>query len=325
MSSARPCVLFVDDEIRIVSLLSIAFRCDYAVLAASSAEEALQLCAAHTVHVIVSDQRMPGMTGVELLSQVRRRYPATMRLLLTGYSDLEAIVGSINEAEVHGFIQKPWKSFGELRVKIADAVATSLHVLANPAPLDAASDAPESAGVAGEQLVPASAAAQPKVGAEILVLLDSEQANRDVKAVPDGLFEVHVAATWADGIGLILSRSIGVVIASTCIDGNDGADYLALLKAKRPEILSIVVDASGDSDIMTRYINYARICRYVSIPVGRAALLQAVAATEQQHRQFLLQPSTLAQQRAFSPLAAFTDKAKHFLARAFARLGVSSS
>src|SRR6218665_3121556 len=101
-------LLFVDDEERIVNLLRMMFRADYEVHTATSGAAALEIIAAHPIDVIVSDQRMPGMLGIELLNEVRLRSPATMRILLTGYSDLSAIVGSVNDGEVFRFINKPW-------------------------------------------------------------------------------------------------------------------------------------------------------------------------------------------------------------------------
>ena len=106
-ANEKPTVLFVDDEAQIVNLLKIMFRADYEVYSATSGAAALDIIQSRKVDVIVSDQRMPGMTGTELLSKVRRLSPGTMRILLTGYSDLAAMVGSINEGEIFRFISKP--------------------------------------------------------------------------------------------------------------------------------------------------------------------------------------------------------------------------
>ncbi|HKJ73854.1 MAG TPA: response regulator, partial [Alphaproteobacteria bacterium] len=91
-SGAKATVLFVDDEERILRSLKMLFRGRYDVLTASSGEEALALVRTRHVHVIVSDQRMPGMLGAALLAQVKVASPTTMRLLLTGYSDLTATI-----------------------------------------------------------------------------------------------------------------------------------------------------------------------------------------------------------------------------------------
>src|SRR5690349_6712059 len=93
-------VLFVDDEPRVLSTMRMLFRNHYEMFFAESGQAALDLLAKQTVDVIVSDQRMPGMTGIEMLRSARERNPHAMRILLTGYSDLNAIIGSINEGEI---------------------------------------------------------------------------------------------------------------------------------------------------------------------------------------------------------------------------------
>ncbi|TLY50310.1 MAG: response regulator [Gammaproteobacteria bacterium] len=110
MSSERATVLFVDDEERILRSLRMLFRGRYEVLTTTSGHEALKMLRERRVHVVVSDQRMPLMLGVDLLRQVREISPVTMRLLLTGYSDLSAIVASVNESEIFRFIEKPWQA-----------------------------------------------------------------------------------------------------------------------------------------------------------------------------------------------------------------------
>ena len=114
-------ILFVDDEERILTALRIRYSAmRYHVFTATDGTEALEFVKKFQPHVFVSDQRMPGMTGVELLRQVKEIAPSTVRLLLTGYSDLAAIVGSINEGEVFRFISKPWDN-QELQNTVAEA------------------------------------------------------------------------------------------------------------------------------------------------------------------------------------------------------------
>lgn len=109
-TAARPALLFVDDERRVLTSMRALFRREFDVLLANSGQEALQILTEREVHVVVSDQRMPGMTGVQLLAQVREEYPDSMRILLTGYADLEAVEASINESEVFRYLMKPCPS-----------------------------------------------------------------------------------------------------------------------------------------------------------------------------------------------------------------------
>src|SRR6266404_1012625 len=108
--SKRHSILVVDDAPDVVDSVQDLLRLDYRVLGTTRANEALQLMKQHEVHIIMTDQRMPGMTGVELLHEVRGQYPEAIRLLITGYADIKAVVGSINQGNVYRYISKPWNS-----------------------------------------------------------------------------------------------------------------------------------------------------------------------------------------------------------------------
>ena len=124
-------LLFVDDEPRITSAMKAIFRRDYDVLTANSGDEALEILAENDVNVIVSDQRMPKMLGNELLAKVSANYPRTMRILLTGFMDKQAIVNSINDGQIYRFINKPWNN-DEVRSIVADAAIASAVGRASP-------------------------------------------------------------------------------------------------------------------------------------------------------------------------------------------------
>lgn len=98
MMSARPRLLVVDDEEAILETMTFTFEDDYEVLTASSAVKALDLLESEgPVAIVLSDQRMPEMTGVEFLSEVFRRHPDTVRIILTGFADMDAIIHAIND------------------------------------------------------------------------------------------------------------------------------------------------------------------------------------------------------------------------------------
>jgi len=102
-------ILLVDDEINIINALKRTLRPDgYTLLTANSAEEGLALLAKHEVGVIISDQRMSHMTGVEFLRKVKIMYPKTLRIVLSGYTELESVTSAINEGAIYKFLTKPW-------------------------------------------------------------------------------------------------------------------------------------------------------------------------------------------------------------------------
>jgi serine/threonine-protein kinase len=100
-------ILFVDDEQRVLNSMRIMFRRQYDLFLASHGAQALDIIKEKDIDVIVADHRMPQMTGVEVLTKVRSLSPRTVRILLTGYADLDAVEGSINDGEVFRFLTKP--------------------------------------------------------------------------------------------------------------------------------------------------------------------------------------------------------------------------
>ncbi|MEO1319623.1 MAG: response regulator [Pseudomonadota bacterium] len=127
----KPRVVFVDDEKRVLNAMRALFRRDYELYLTTSGEEAVKFCVEHDADVIVADQRMPEMEGVEVLGAVREQAPRTMRILLTGYADLDAIEGSINVGEVFRFLSKPCPP-DNLRATIDQAVQASAAPVLTP-------------------------------------------------------------------------------------------------------------------------------------------------------------------------------------------------
>jgi len=103
-------ILFVDDERHNLTAFRATFRHDYQVTTALSAEEAMELIHTDTFDLVISDQRMPKISGVELLSYVFETNPDTLRMVITGYSDLQAIIDAVNHGKIYQYISKPWKS-----------------------------------------------------------------------------------------------------------------------------------------------------------------------------------------------------------------------
>lgn len=105
----RPTLLLLDDEANVLRALTRVLRRDgYQILSTTSVREAFDLLAEHNVQVIVSDQRMPEMSGTDFLSQVKNIYPDTVRIVLSGYTDLKSVTDAINEGAIYKFLTKPW-------------------------------------------------------------------------------------------------------------------------------------------------------------------------------------------------------------------------
>lgn len=114
-------LLIVDDDIHIISALQRLLRMeDFVIVAVSTAMDGLEAMALHDVQVILCDYRMPNMTGVDFFSKAKELYPDTIRIMLSGYAELESVIDAINRGAVHRFIAKPWDG-GPLRRNILDA------------------------------------------------------------------------------------------------------------------------------------------------------------------------------------------------------------
>lgn len=270
----RPCILFVDDEERVVNQLRMIFRQDYEVHTATSGAAGLQILQSTQIDVVVSDQRMPGMTGIEFLAQVRRLQPSAMRLLLTGYSDLAAIVGSVNEGEVFRFINKPW-DHAEIQATIASAVQAGSAARVAAVPTDQA-----------VQDFMVQAAQRPQV-----LIIDDQRSDLD--AMAQLLGEDHACLTAEsvkDAIDLLSRHDVGVLVTEARVGNSDMGHFLHLLKRHYPLINTVMLTRASDADLVIRLINTSQIFRFATKPLRKSVLQLAVSAAMKEHGRFRISP-----------------------------------
>lgn len=103
-------ILLVDDEPANLRSLERLFRQDYEVFTASTGDEALELVGVHDFALLITDQRMPGMAGIDLLKKTVAIRPRMVRIILTGYTDVDALVEAINCGQVYRYVPKPWNN-----------------------------------------------------------------------------------------------------------------------------------------------------------------------------------------------------------------------
>ena len=116
-------VLFVDDEEKILRSLKRVFMDEsFDRLYANSGQQALELLARHKVHVIVTDMRMPEMSGLDLLRIVKEKYPRIVRLVLSGYTQVTTLLTAINQGKIYKYITKPWETEDELKSAVYEAI-----------------------------------------------------------------------------------------------------------------------------------------------------------------------------------------------------------
>jgi len=108
MNNEKISILYVDDEENNLISFKATFRLKYKVFTAISGADAIKILENNLIHVIITDQRMPNMTGVEFLEKVIEKYTDPIRILLTGYTDMNAVVDAINKGKIFHYLTKPW-------------------------------------------------------------------------------------------------------------------------------------------------------------------------------------------------------------------------
>ncbi|OHC27446.1 MAG: two-component system response regulator [Pseudomonadales bacterium RIFCSPLOWO2_12_59_9] len=260
--SERIRILFVDDEERILRSLALQFRREYEVLTESDPRRALERLKSETVHVLVSDQRMPGMTGAELLAAAQQIAPQTLRILLTGYSDLDAAVAALNNGGIFRYLTKPWdaqemaftlRQAGELALRQVPATAAML-----------------------ESPVPAETALK-------LLLLDDDPQTLAVVAefCVTGGHRLLRAANLTEALQFLNHESIDLLVSDLNLAGENTVPLLKTLARLHPRLLSLVVTPFQDTQALLKLINEAQIFRYLPKPIRKGLFdkgLQAAAA-----------------------------------------------
>ncbi|MBI5278004.1 MAG: response regulator [Burkholderiales bacterium] len=265
MREKKGSVLCVDDEPNILRSLHWMLHKEYDVRTAPDGATALQMLRANDFDVIVSDQRMPGMIGSDLLRQACEVAPRAMRILLTGYSDMQAILKSINEGEVFRFVNKPWSN-EELCRTVAEACEIARTQPA-PQPATAAAVPPPDAG-----------------GDSVLLLDDDLETARLVGEVLGGTPRLLHASSMAEAVAMLGSEKVGVIVAELKVARADATPLLKLLKQSHPEIVSVVLTSDTDVDSVIKLINQGQVYRFVPKPVKPVFLKILLASAMQKHR-----------------------------------------
>jgi response regulator RpfG family c-di-GMP phosphodiesterase len=108
MNNKKITIWYVDDEQNNLISFKAAFRIKYNVLTAISGEEAIKILRNNVINIIITDQRMPNMTGVQFLESILDEFPDPIRILLTGYADMNAVIDAINKGKIFHYLTKPW-------------------------------------------------------------------------------------------------------------------------------------------------------------------------------------------------------------------------
>jgi len=272
-------ILFVDDEERILRSLALQFRREYEVLTESDPRRALERLRSERVQIIVSDQRMPQMSGAELLAQARQIAPDTLRILLTGYSDLDAAVEALNSGGIFRYLTKPWDQ---------QEMAFTLR---------------QAAQIAARQLqAPKVSAAIPQAALNVL-MLDEDAPTLGVVAefCVAGGHRLLRAASLSEAVALLNSQPIDLLVSDLQVAGEDTAPLLKSLAQAHPRLLSLVVTPFCDTQALLKLINEAQIFRYLPKPIRRGLFDKGLQAAAEQAQLWHAQPAQVVTRLAQPP------------------------
>lgn len=260
-------VLCVDDEPHLLRSLRWLLQKQFTVDIAGGGAEGLALVAQHGYDVVISDQRMPGMSGCDFLREVRRTSPHAMRILLTGYADIPAVMRSVNEGEVFRFISKPWQPT-ELLQTVGEAAGIARQ---HPAP-------DPGAEVGSGTLVDTE-------GENILVIDDDPGTVPLLREATSATQWLLQARTIAEAVAALDSAEVGIVLASVRVGGVDVTRLVKLLKQQQPDIVTVVYAGSTDAVDVVALINQAQVFRVLAKPLKATTLRLALAGAAMKRKQ----------------------------------------
>ncbi len=297
----KPVVLAIDDERLVLSAMRRLLKPHYQVLTTENAEEALDLLRKIHIDVIISDQRMPNMTGVELLAKAKKISPFTIRLLLTGYSDAGAIEGAINDAEIFRFISKPWKNQEVLELlKKTTQIAQKNYQRHSIRRLPTKKDI--------EQV---------KAQSRCLILDHKNNVYPIVKQLVGKHITINHVTEAIDAISFLTKNSCSVMVVSLSKHNTDHELGLTkVLKKSLPTLMIIVIAKSSDSSQMINLINEGQIYRYITRPLRLASLKMYLLSAIRYHTMLKKNPQ-LIKQHEIEPI-------KHIEQRKFAERAYST-
>ena len=272
-------ILLVDDEARILRALKALLR-DHETFQTTEPVHAAAMAKQHDVDVVICDQRMPDKTGTEVLSEIRESHPRAMRILLTGYSDLKAVLGSVNEGEVFRFVNKPWNNT-ELK-----ALVTQAGSIAREAPV-----------IARDQLPPNEHdRARSEVG--VMVIEDDTAVQQRLREILQPYYKVNFANTAERALQIMEQQETGVVISETEAGRTDMTALIKALKQHHPHISTVVMTERANAQTAIELINEGQVYRMLIKPVRMGTCRLSVDSAIGRYWQLKQNPQAV---RRFAP------------------------
>lgn len=252
----RSSILYVDDEPTNLLLFERYFEDAYQIHTARSGAEALEILSREPIELVLTDQRMPGMTGVELLSRVAEKMPDTARMIVTAHSDVRVVIDAINTGRVDQYISKPWEP-DELQV-VLDRGLESNALRRRHRELVAELEASYP-----ERIIAAEASLEEAV----VLYVDDELQNLEVFERAFGqYFTLLTARSGKEALEILRRREVHLVVADQRMPEMTGVELFEIVVREMPETVRIVLTAYLDIEAAVQAINSGGVYRYILKP-----------------------------------------------------------
>lgn len=243
-------ILLVDDEPLVLSSMRDLLEVDYVVHTAENGQKALEILSKFPIKVLISDERMPQMRGHQLLKRAKQQSPNTIRILLTGYADLESVMNSVNAGEIFRYLNKPCRNDALLNVvRLGVQIYDRLSSLKPTATATAQKD---------DAKIDLNA---PKYDALFVGFTPDEIARLQLRLSKH--FTIRAARTVADALKLIGEVPPAVIVSELKLDDYEGLDFLQAVLAENPQLIIIVLTETVDVSLITQAVNELNVFRYL--------------------------------------------------------------
>ncbi|ERL55104.1 MULTISPECIES: response regulator [Psychrobacter] len=302
----KPKIAFIDDEPRILRSLKMHFRQSHDVFITTDATELMKYISEHDVQVVISDQRMPDKQGTEVLREVKEASPNTIRILLTGYADLNAVIDSVNEGEIYRYITKPWQN-DELKkvVNKATEIAQQTQNIAQDTNQTNDTQNHMASSISGKR--------------NILVLDDDEDVYQQMKSYFQSTYTVSWASNLEQAAKLLQKKRFGVTITDAMLNNENITPIVYALKNIQPDLMVIMLTEFKDAHMVIDLINKGQVYRCLPRPTNFTMMSISLDRAFGHHERLVQQPILAARHHVEevteSEALSFSDRLKGFFSK----------
>ncbi|MGP4971877.1 response regulator [Psychrobacter aquimaris] len=302
----KPKIAFIDDEPRILRSLKMHFRQSHDVFITTDASELMKYVSEHDVQVVISDQRMPDKQGTEVLRDIKAASPNTLRILLTGYADLNAVIDSVNEGEIYRYITKPWQN-DELKQIVNKATEIAQQTQEITQNTMQGNDTQQvSGGSTGSNR-------------NILVLDDDESVYQQIKSHFKSAYTVSWASNLEQAAKLLQKKRFGVTITDSTLNKENITPIVYALKNIQPDLMVLMLTEFKDAHMVIDLINKGQVYRCLPRPTNFSIMSISLDRAFDHHERLVQQPILAARHHVEevteSEALNFSERLKGFFAK----------